>query len=44
MGLIKDELAERPVTDFPALRRKTCNYLTDNSNESKDPNGTKRMS
>lgn len=43
IGLIKDELGEKTMTEFPALKRKTCNYLTDDSDESKKGKDTKNL-
>ena len=42
IGLIKDELGERIVTDFVGLRPKTYSYLTDNCKEDKKAKGTKK--
>ena len=34
-GLIKDKLSEKTITEFAAFRPKTCNYLTDDSDNNK---------
>ena len=34
-GLIKDKLSEKTITKFAAFRPKTCNYLTDDSDNNK---------
>ena len=38
---MKDELGGNIVTKFDALRPKTCNYLTDDNDESKKAKVTK---
>ena len=35
IGLMKDELEEKIMTEFVALRQKTCSYLVDDSNTDK---------
>ena len=42
IGLIKDELGGKVITDFAALRPKTYSYLTDDCNEDKKAKGTKK--
>ena len=41
IGLMKDELGGRVITDFVALRPKTYSYLTDDCKEDKKAKGTK---
>ena len=41
-GLMKDELGGRIITEFIALRPKTCLYLTDDCKEDKKAKGTKK--
>ena len=40
---MKDELGEKIMTEFVALRPKTCSYLMDNGNSDKEAKGTKKM-
>ena len=42
IGLIKDELGGRVITEFVALRPKTYSYLTDDCKEDKKAKGTKK--
>ena len=42
IGLMKDELGGRLITEFVALRPKTYSYLTDNCKEDKKAKGTKK--
>ena len=42
IGLIKDELGEKIMTEFVALRPKTYSYLMDNGNSDKKAKGTKK--
>ena len=42
IGLMKDELGGRVVTEFVALRPKTYSYLTDDCKEDKKAKGTKK--
>ena len=42
IGLIKDELGGRIITEFVALRPKTYSYLTDDCKEDKKAKGTKK--
>ena len=42
IGLMKDELGERVITEFVALRPKTYSYLTDDCKEDKKAKGTKK--
>ena len=42
IGLMKDELGGRIITEFVALRPKTCSYLTDDCKEDKKAKGTKK--
>ena len=42
IGLMKDELGEKIMTEFVALRPKTCSYLMDNGNSDKEAKGTKK--
>ena len=42
IGLMKDELGGKIMTEFAALRPKTYNYLTDDDNENKNAKGTKK--
>ena len=39
---MKDELAGKIMTEFAALRPKTCNYLTDDNDEIKKAKGTRK--
>ena len=41
-GLFIDELGEKIITEFVALRAKAYSYLDDDSNEHKKSKGTKR--
>ena len=41
IGLMKDELGGKIITEFVTLRRKTYSYLTDNGKEDKKAKGTK---
>ena len=41
IGLMKDELAGKIITEFVTLRPKTYSYLTDNGKEDKKAKGTK---
>ena len=41
IGLMKDELGGRVITEFVALRPKTYSYLTDDCKEDKKAKGTK---
>ena len=41
-GFFKDELAEKIITEFVALRAKTYAYLDDGGNEHKKSKGTKK--
>ena len=41
IGLMKDELGAKIMTEFVALRPKTCSYLTDDCKEDKKARGTK---
>ena len=43
IGLMKDELGGRIITEFDALRPKTYSYLTDDCKEGKKAKGTKKM-
>ena len=40
---MKDELGGRIMTDFAALKPKTCSYLTDDSDENKKVKGAKSV-
>ena len=42
IGLMKDELGGQIMTEFVALRPKTCSYLTDDCEEDKKAKGTKK--
>ena len=42
IGLMKDELGEKIMTEFVALRPKTYSYLTDDFEEDKKAKGTKK--
>ena len=42
IGLMKDELGGRAITEFVALRPKTYSYLTDDCKEDKKARGTKK--
>ena len=42
IGLMKDELGEKAITEFVALRPKTYSYLTDDCKENKKAKGTKK--
>ena len=42
IGLLKDELGGRVITEFVALRPKTYSYLTDDCKEDKEAKGTKK--
>ena len=42
IGLMKDELGERVITELVALRPKTYSYLTDDFTEDKKAKGTKK--
>ena len=42
IGLMKDELGEKIMTEFAALRPKTYFYLMDNGNNDKKTKGTKK--
>ena len=39
---MKDELCGKIMTEFAALRPKTCSYLTDDSDENKNAKGIKK--
>ena len=41
--LMKDELGGKIMTEFLALRPKTCSYLTDDCEEDKKAKGTKKL-
>ena len=41
--LMKDELGGKIMTEFVALRPKTCSYLTDDCEEDKKAKGTKKL-
>ena len=43
IGLFKDELGGRIMTEFVALRLKTYPYLMDDDNSDKKSKGTKKM-
>ena len=43
IGLIKDELGGKIITEFVAVRTKTYPYLTDDCEEDKKAKGTKKM-
>ena len=42
IGLMKDELGGRAITEFVTLRPKTYSYLTDDCKEDKKTKGTKK--
>ena len=42
IGLMKDELGEKIITEFVTLRPKTYSYLTDDDKEDKKAKGTKK--
>ena len=42
IGLMKDELGGKVMTEFAALRPKTYSYLTDDSNSNKKAKGRKK--
>ena len=42
IGLMKDELGGKIMTEFAALRPKTYSYLMDDGNSDKKAKGTKR--
>ena len=42
IGLVKDELGGKIMTDFPALRSKTFSYLTDDNDENKKAKSKKK--
>ena len=42
IGFLKDELDEKIIKKFSALRAKTNSYLTDNNNVGKKAKGTKK--
>ena len=42
MGLIKDELGGKKITEFVTLRPKTYSFLTDDGKEAKKSKGTKK--
>ena len=42
IGLMKDELGGKFMTEFVALRLKTYSYLTDDCKEKKKAKGTKK--
>ena len=42
IGLMKDELGGKIITEFVTLRSKTCSYLTDDFKEDKKAKGTKK--
>ena len=42
IGLMKDELGRRIITEFVTLRPKTYSYLTDDGKEDKKAKGTKQ--
>ena len=42
IGLLKDELGGKTMTEFVALRPKTCSYLMDDGHSDKKPKETKK--
>ena len=42
IGLMKDELGGKIITEFVTLRPKTCSFLTDDGKEDKKAKGTKK--
>ena len=42
IGLMKDELGGKIITEFVTLRPKTCSFLTDHGKEDKNAKGTKK--
>ena len=42
IGLMKDELGDKIITEFVAFRPKTYSYLTDDYKEDKKAKGTKK--
>ena len=42
IGLMKDELGEKIMIEFVALRPKTYSYLMDDDKENKEAKGTKK--
>ena len=42
IGLMKDELGGKIMTEFAALRPKTCSYLMDDGNSGRKTKGTKK--
>ena len=42
IGLMKDELGGKIITEFVTLRLKTCSYLTDDGKKDKKAKGTKK--
>ena len=42
IGLMKDELGGKVITEFATLRPKTCSFLTDDGKEDKKAKGTKK--
>ena len=42
IGLMEDELGEKIMIEFVALRPKTYSYLKDDDNENKEAKGTKK--
>ena len=42
IGLMEDELGEKIMIEFVALRPKTYSYLIDDDNENKEAKGTKK--
>ena len=43
IGLMKDELVRKIITEFVALRPKTYSYLTDNDKNVEKATGTKKV-